>query len=269
MIFVKIYKIDSIEKIKNFNFLDNDNVPKNICNLSWNKLMDNLNIKNLKNAFKNGVYGSEFEKKLAIYSAKVLSNFLNGENVLELGAGFGHITKEIAKVSKNITIVDIEEEFLDLIDIECKKVCMDWLEFKSDEKFSDIVLFRGIDYLKEPSKLLEHIKTFMDENSKLHILVPNNHSIHRLVGFYAGIDNPFELSQNDVNVGHLHSFNLESLMYLLQKAGFKIIHQEGIGFKPLSNSQMDKLDENIQDAFIKMGNLFIQNAAEVYLICKL
>jgi len=227
------------------------------------------NIANLKEAFKNGIYGSEFEKKLAIYSAKVLSNFLNGKNVLELGAGFGHTTKEIAKVSKKITVVDIEQEFLDLVDIECQKVCVDWLKFKSDEKFSDIVLFRGIDYMKEPSKLLKHIKTFMDKDSKLHILVPNNHSIHRLVGFYAGLDNPFELSQNDINVGHLHSFNLESLIYLLQKEGFKIIHQEGIGFKPLSNSQMDKLDENIQEAFIKMGNLFIQNSAEVYLVCKL
>jgi len=227
------------------------------------------NIKSLKEAFKLGIYGSEFEKKLAVYSAEVLSNFLNGENVLELGAGFGHTTKEIAKVSKNITIVDIEKEFLDLVDIEAKKVCSDWIEFQSNEIFSDIVLFRGIDYVKNPSKLLQHLKTFMDENSKLHILIPNNRSIHRLVGFYAGLDNPFELSENDKNVGHLHSFNLESLIYLLQKENFKIIHTEGIGFKPLSNSQMDKLDDNIQESFVKMGNMFIQNSAEVYLVCKL
>jgi len=29
---------------------------------------------------------------------------------------------------------------------------------------------------------------------------------------------------------------------------------------------MDKLEENIQNAFIEMGNLFIQNSAEVYLV---
>jgi len=227
------------------------------------------NIKNLKEAFKKGIYGSEFEKKLAIKSAKVLSNFLNGENVLELGAGFGYTTREIAKVSKNITIVDIDREFLNILDIDCKKVCSDWLEFKSDKKFSDIVLFRGIDYVKNPDELLIYIKNFMDKNSKLHILVPNNNSIHRLVGFYAEVDNPFELSKNDINVGHLHSFNLSSLIYLLQKNNFKIIHQEGIGLKPLSNSQMDKLDNKIQNAFVEMGNLFIQNASEVYLVCTL
>jgi SAM-dependent methyltransferase len=227
------------------------------------------NIKNLKEAYEKGIYGSEFEKKLAIKSAQVLSNFLNGENVLELGAGFGYTTKEIAKISNKITILDIEKKFLDLIDIECEKICCDWMKFESNEIFSDIVLFRGIDYVKEPSKLLEYLKKFMDKNSKLHILVPNNKSIHRLVGFYAGVDSPFKLSENDINVGHLHFFNLESLIFLLQKSGYKIVHQEGIGFKPLSNSQMDKLDKNIQNAFIEMGNLFIQNAAEVYLVCKL
>lgn len=227
------------------------------------------NIKNLKNAYKKGIYGNNFEKKLAIKSSKILANFLNGENVLELGVGFGHTTKEIAKVAKNLTVVDIEKEFLENLDINCKKIYCNWIEFESNETYSDIVLFRGIDYVKDPIKLLNHLKKFMDKNSKLHILTPNNHSIHRLVAFYAGVDNPFELSKNDIEVGHLHSFNLSFLMFLIQKAGYKIIHQEGLGLKPLSNSQMDKLDENIQNAFIEMGNLFIQNAAEVYLVCKL
>ena len=225
------------------------------------------NIDNLLNAYEKGVYGSEFEIKLAIKSAQVLSNFLNGDNVLELGSGFGYTTKEIIKHSKNLTIVDIENTFLE--NIEAKTICCDWFEFDSDEIYSDIVLFRGIDYVKEPQKLLTHLKKFMNKDTKLHILTPNNKSFHRLVGFYAGVDNPFTLTQNDIEVGHLHSFNLESLTYLLQNSGFKIIHSEGVGFKPLSNSQMDKLDEHIQDGFVNMGNISIQNSAEVYLVCKL
>ena len=230
------------------------------------------NIKTLECAFEEGIYGSKFEIKLAKKSAEVLSKFLIGKSVLELGCGFGHTTIEILQKTNDIEIVDISEKFIN----EAKKripqakfICSDWLEFNSNKIYSDIVLFRGIDYMKEPNKLLNHIKKFMDKNSLLHILIPNNKSLHRLVGFYAGIDTPFEFSENDKKVGHLQSFNLESLIYLLQKNNFKIIHQEGIGLKPLSNNEMDKLDENIQNAFVEMGNISIQNSAEVYLICKL
>ena len=226
------------------------------------------NIKNLKKAYEEGIYGSSFEIKLAKKSAQVLCNFLNKENVLELGIGFGYTTKEIAKVVKKLTIVDIEEEFFDK-SINAKFIRSDWMEFETHEKYSDIILFRGLDYVKEPKKLLLKLKNFMDNNSRLHILVPNNNSLHRLVGFYAGIDSFYNLTENDKKVGHLHSFSLNDLRYLLSKTGFKIIHQEGIGLKPLSNSQMDKLEENIQNAFVEMGNLFIQNSAEVYLVCTL
>ena len=198
------------------------------------------------------------------------TNFLNKERVLELGCGFGFSSIEIAKHSKELIIVDIEKTFIERLKgkIKAKFIIDDWFNFKDKDKFSDIVLFRGIDYVKDPDKLLNHIKTLMKKDAKLHILVPNNKSIHRLVAFYANLDNPFELTQNDYNVGHLKSYNLEILIYLLQKNGFEIIYQEGIGLKPLSNAQMDKLDDKILDAFVKMGNISIQNAAEIYLICK-
>ena len=113
------------------------------------------NIKELLTSYDNGIYGSSFEIKLAKKSAKVLSNFLNGKNVSELGAGFGYTTKEIEKYTKKLTIVDIEQSFLKL-NIDAKFICSDWLKFKSNEIYSDIILFRGIDYVQKPKKLLLH-----------------------------------------------------------------------------------------------------------------
>ena len=230
------------------------------------------NIKTLESAFEEGIYGSKFEIKLAKKSATILSKFLIGKTVLELGCGFGHTTIEILKKTDDIEIVDISSKFIDDTKIripQAKFICSDWLKFNTTKMYSDIVLFRGVDYMKDPNELLNHLKKFMNNSSLLHILIPNNKSLHRLVGFYAGIDNPFELSKNDKEVGHLQSFNLEHLIFLLQKNNFKIIHQEGIGLKPLSNYEMDKLDENIQNAFVAMGNISIQNSAEVYLVCTL
>ena len=224
----------------------------------------------LEDSDKNNQYNYDFENLLISESANKLIENIQGKSILELGCGKGIITKKILQNKNDVTVVDASEYFINQSkknNPEANYIKSNWNDFQFDyNEYSDIVVFRALSCLEHPEELLKNIKNQIKGKPTIHILVTNTESIHRKLGENLKIDNTVATTKKAGQVGRVSHFNLDKLNQLLHRLDFTIQESIGIGLKPLPNSQMDKLDVNIQKAFSKMGSVDIKNAAELYLV---
>lgn len=87
----------------------------------------------------------------------------------------------------------------------------------------------------------------MNENTVIHVNVPNANSLHRLLAKSMGIINSTkDFSENNIRLQTESIFDLESLSELVKKHKFQIIDEGSYFIKPFTHSQMQKIiDEGI------------------------
>jgi hypothetical protein len=89
------------------------------------------------------------------------------------------------------------------------------------------------------------------------------------------IDSLYDLTPNDLKGGHRRVYDRVSLNRELEAAGFKIIAQGGILFKPFADFQMDKLiDIGILgteqcEGLYKLGQEYPDMCADLYVIAQI
>ncbi|MCX7063006.1 MAG: methyltransferase domain-containing protein [Proteobacteria bacterium] len=116
-------------------------------------------------------------------------------------------------------------------------------EFASDEQFDAIEMGFVLEHVENPVQLLSKYQKTLAVDGSLFIGVPNALSLHRRLGQKAGfLDDPYKLSEMDLNYGHRRYFDLESLKACVIQAGFKIRSSQGLLMKPFTERQMQSLD---------------------------
>lgn len=134
------------------------------------------------------------------------------------------------------------------------------------------MFFSGLEHISkdDAEKILCTIKNWLRPDGRLHIVVPNAYSLHRRVAWYMGIiDDVHEFSERDKLLGHKRVYDRETLFKELKKCGYKIIHWEGIFLKPLPNSMMMQLNENIIRGFYEVGKELPDYCAHIYVVCEI
>jgi 2-polyprenyl-3-methyl-5-hydroxy-6-metoxy-1,4-benzoquinol methylase len=188
------------------------------------------------------------------------------KNILSLGIGH-HIVSEIlaAELDKGISKYVILEGSKSIIDkFAIKKSHKDKIEvihtyfedYETDEKFDVIEMGFVLEHVDEPDFIVKKFKSFLSENGRMFISVPNARSLHRLIGFEAGLlENVYKLSDYDHQLGHKRYFDLESISNMVIDSGLKIDNKFGLFLKPISTTQMQQLgwSENIIKALLKIG----------------
>ncbi len=222
---------------------------------------------------------NDFDYWLLKYDFEVLKRFLIGDVVIELGSGRGNITKRLVKVAKNkLIVVEGSKKNLEVIEQELaeeQKVEFHhslWQKFKYDEKVSDVVFFSGLEHLseKDGKLVLEKIRSWMEDNSRLHLIVPNTCSLHRRIAWFAGVVEKLdEYSERDKMLGHKTFYTKQRLFDLLKDIGFETIHWEGILLKPFPNLTMLNLSltEKEIEGLYQVGKELPDYCAHIYVCC--
>jgi len=216
----------------------------------------------------------DFDYWLLLFDFEVLKKFLIGEKVIELGCGRGLLTERLAKVSKELIIVEGSKKNLECVK---NKLCNYknikfyhslWQEFEYSYKdISDVVFFSGLEHVDKDTGylILKKIKTWLKPDGRLHIVVPNAYSLHRRVAYYMGIiKDVHEFSERDKLLGHKRVYDKETLFRELRECEYKIFHWEGIFLKPLPNSFMMNLDEKIIRGFYEISKELPDYCAHIY-----
>lgn len=203
-------------------------------------------------------------------------------SILCLGIGFGVVTRKLLKFKDQNALerYEIVEGSRDIIDafhneygIDRIKVHHSYFEnFTTDFKFDAIEMGFVLEHVENPLFVLERYKKFLKKSGILFVAVPNAASLHRLIGYNAGIlENLYELGPQDHDLGHKRYFDANSICLLLEEAGYNVLNKCGLMLKPITSAQMKQLnwDGNIINALMEIALEYPEISNCVYLEAQL
>lgn len=198
-----------------------------------------------------------------------INNFFIGENVLEIGSAHHYLTTKILlKWSNRLTTVDQTDSFEDIRknNSHFKSLICKWEEMSiENEKFSDIVFTHGLEHISDRILVLKKLKNYLTANGRLHIVVPNALSLHRLIGVEMGfLNSPYDFTEVDKRSKHLVVYDFNMLKNDLKSAGLNILSLEGVQLKPMTDLQLSNFPREYYEALNSISYLFNEYCSEIY-----
>ncbi|CAI8328439.1 MAG: Ubiquinone biosynthesis O-methyltransferase [Gammaproteobacteria bacterium] len=208
---------------------------------------------------------TEIENDLVLhwYPKRILSRFNFADSLLELGLGHGFTAELFTKACNRHVIVDGASAVIDQFKQKhpdfTGELVLDYFEtFRPVERFDVIVMGFVLEHVDDPDLILRRYRQFLKPGGKMYVAVPNAKSMNRRIGLELGlIDDIYSLNANDIALGHKRQFCLDSLRAAVQKAGYRVTHEEGIYLKPLPLATLKSL-QNFQENLEAMCTVGIE-----------
>jgi len=208
--------------------------------------------------------------KLSDYGYLQFKPYFKGETCLELGPATGYMTTHLLNDFEELTAVEGSLSLLEQIPVHEKLVKVHALfeEFEPNKKFDTIVMSHVLEHIEHPVALLQRIRSWMHKDTVFILGVPNAKSFHRLAAVKMGLlKTEYELNERDTALGHYRVYDMNGLKADAKAAGLQVKDSGGILLKFLSNNQIEKMmNDQILDAYFRLGNDFKENSAEIFLI---
>lgn len=214
---------------------------------------------------KENMYDYDNSIMLDYYPKRIMELLGKGyrkKKCLELGLGHGYTARLFSKYFDNYTVIEgsweliqkFREENSDLkINIK-NSYFENWSA--NEQRYDVIILGFVLEHVDDPVQILRQYKTYLTDNGRMFIAVPNAEALNRRVGVAAGIlKNIEELSQNDIMFGHKRYYRVETLCRDVKKAGLHILREEGIFMKVMTSGQMFelKIPDNIVKGYLEVA----------------
>lgn len=190
----------------------------------------------------------DFDAVMAFYDAQEMQPCLRGRRLLEMGTSAGTVTRHLLPLADRLDIVEgsetgirrTEERIGTQDNLRYHHAL--WEEFEPDQAYSDIVCVRGLEHVEEPVELLARMKEWITQDGRIHIIVPNAHSLHRYAMVRTGeLPHLNALRDRDNQVGHQRVYTKEELEADVTDAGLVIPHSTGFFLKTLSTEKMGEI----------------------------
>ncbi len=210
----------------------------------------------------------EFDYYAKRLQVEVIKPWMIGRRVLEMGCATGELTSLMAPLSKDYHVVEGSSR-----NVEAARQRVPgatyftslWESFEPSERYSDILLVCALEHVEDPVAVTRRAREWLAEDGRLHIIVPNADSLHRLVGVEMNmLPQRTSLSESDLRVGHRRVYVLDTLLADLRESGFSSLHWQGVFLKFLSNQQMLDWDWSLIHALHRVGQRFPDRCAEIY-----
>lgn len=162
----------------------------------------------------------EFIQKNFKNRLKQIGKYHSGiSNVLEIGCAYGFFAELITKKYPNVKYlgVDVSDEAIDYASSHLKQnvQCIDYLNLKTDQLYSDVFMWDVIEHLPEPSRVIKKASEELKTGGFIHITTGDVEALlprwqkHK----WRMIHPP----------SHLHYFSKKTLTKLLTESGFEIV----------------------------------------------
>lgn len=144
-----------------------------------------------------------------------------------------------------------------------------------DSHFDMIICSSLLHELENPEIMVEDIVSICDEDTVVHINVPNANSFHRLLAKKMGLINDVhEKSETMIRFQRHHVYDIQSLKLMLKNCGLSPFEEGGYFIKPFTHKQMYKmLQENIiiektLDGLYDMADEMGEYGSEIFVNCR-
>lgn len=112
----------------------------------------------------------------------------------------------------------------------------------ADESFDCILLSGLLHEVREAEPLLAALATVCKPHTRVHVNVPNAHSLHRLLALEMGLIHELHaISDQQRSLQQHRTFDIDSLASLCESAGFKVFERGSYFVKPFTHRQMAQL----------------------------
>jgi SAM-dependent methyltransferase len=206
---------------------------------------------------------TELENDLILhwYPQRIVDRCGKVASLLELGLGHGFSAELFAQACERHVIVDGASDVIAQFvathrDFQGELVHAYFEDYAPDATFDVIVMGFVLEHVDDPDAILCRYKPFLAPGGRMYVAVPNAKSLNRRFGVELGlIDDIYSLNANDIALGHQRQFCRETLRLAVERAGYKVTHEEGIYLKPLPLAVLKTLSDfrgNL-NAMLKVG----------------
>jgi 2-polyprenyl-3-methyl-5-hydroxy-6-metoxy-1,4-benzoquinol methylase len=213
-----------------------------------------------------GAYGRDFpyaldnDLMLNWYPQRVMA-LAGGTSLLELGIGHGYSARHFVARFPRYVVVEGSAKMIERFRSQAGTQAIEVVhamfeEFDSAEQFDVIVMGFVLEHVADPDRILRRFRDFLAPGGSLFVTVPNAESLHRRLGYEAGlIDDLLQLSDADRQLGHQRLYTVASLREAVERAGYDVKAIEGLLLKPITTSQIKSLDlsDAVLNAMLKVG----------------
>ena len=193
------------------------------------------------------------ERFITKATLKLVSEYCDGKNVLNLGLGNGLIAEYVTGIAKSQVIVEGSPEIIDKFSnrVPSSELVLKYFEDIQDVEKYDIVLANHVlEHVADPRGILHsNIMPALVPGGKLIATVPNALSLHRRIGKSMGLlEHCDDLNANDIRGGHKRVYYPDQFKEDIELAGFTIDFFGGYNIKLVSLQQMKDWSDDLLEA---------------------
>ena len=139
-------------------------------------------------------------------------------------------------------------------------------------EFDFIILSNVLQEIEDVSLFLKGLNQICNEDTIVHIVVPNAKSFHRLLAFEMGlVSSIYELSERNILLQQQTVFDVDGLSKTLIQNEFEVINHGSCFVKPFTHVQMHKSteqndrDHNMLNGLYRMTKYLPDFGAEIFI----
>lgn len=238
--------------------------------------------------YENKYVDMPFEKFQVDYRRKNVINIMKKymhSNIIEIGCGMQPLFNYFHSFNNMLVIEPCDKFYKNAlklskgysnVEINCVwSTLEEYVESNIPLNADYIIVSSLLHEVENSFSLLHSIKKLCNEDSVVHINVPNANSFHRILAVEMGlIENIYEKSDNQKKMQQNCVYNLASLIKECEEVGFQIIEQGSYFIKPFTHRQMQScfdaniFDVNLLNGLDRMIKYFPEYGSEIFVQCK-
>lgn len=210
-------------------------------------------------------------------------SYYQPKEVLEIGCGYEplflfspDISYTVVEPSRGfcenaLKLSEGKDKTIHVINGEIEKVSE-----RLDKKFDMIICSGLLHEVEKPIETIKAIKSLCNEETIIHINVPNANSMHRLLAKHTGyISTVYEMSERNVKLQQNMVFDIEGLVKMVNDCGLKVLKHGSYFVKPFTHDQMYQIlknniiEEKVLDGFYMIEKYMPGLGSEIYVNCQI
>lgn len=148
----------------------------------------------------------------------------------------------------------------------------DKIELLEHKNFDFIIIGSLLHELEEPAQFLRAVKRVCNQETTIHVNVPNAKSMHRLLAQECGlVKNIYSLTERNKLFQQHKIFDMASLCDLIQQLGGQVLDSGSYFIKPFTHEQMMRclmdgiIDEQVLEGLEQMAEYMPELGSEIYI----
>lgn len=236
--------------------------------------------RDINNEFQDNTrkYAYDFDCVLRRYMMRSLDPFMLAGNALEMGCFEGQMTELLAGRFNDLTVIEAAGALILRAKqrVPAEVVFVESMFEQADfaRQFDNIFLVHTLEHLDDPVAVMRRVTRWLRPGGRFMVVVPNANAPSRQIAVKMGlISHNSAITDAEFEHGHRVTYTFDTLERDVRAAGFSVLHRGGVFFKPLANSQFDRLMKTdiISPAYLDgcyaLGMQYPDLCASIFLVC--